>query len=62
MYSGHEFLKTLKEHDPDEYASWGSPEKLNHLKFKVISIENNQLKVEIIPRYKGNKQTENSLK
>ncbi len=53
LYSGHEWLKEFKKLDPEEYASWGSPEKFEKLKFKVISIENNQLTVEIIPKYYG---------
>jgi len=53
LYSGHEWLKELKQIDPKEYASWGSPEKFEKLKFKVISIENNQLTVKIIPKYYG---------
>ena len=61
LYSGHEWLKEFKQLDPDEYASWGSPEKFDKLKFRVISIENNQLTVEIIPKQYGNKRTEDSL-
>ncbi|HDZ04996.1 hypothetical protein LCGC14_0080570 [marine sediment metagenome] len=62
LYSGHEMLKELKENNPDLYASWGSPEKLNKIKFKVISIENHQIKAEIIPTQRSEKRTENSLK
>ncbi|MEP2059284.1 MAG: hypothetical protein ABJJ05_15845 [Maribacter litoralis] len=60
LYSGHEWLKKFKKLDPEEYASWGSPEKFEKLKFKVISIENNQLTVEIIPKYYGKIAIEDS--
>ena len=60
LYSGHEWLKEFKKLDPDEYASWGSPEKFEKLKFRVISIKNNQLTVEIIPKQNGKKPVEDS--
>jgi hypothetical protein len=53
-------LKEFKKLDPDEYASWGSPEKYDKLKFRVISIENNQLTVEIIPKHYRNIPIEDS--
>jgi len=58
LYSSHEWLKELKKLDPDEYASRGSPEKFEKLKFRVISIKNNQLTVEIIPKKNGKNPVE----
>tara|TARA_R110002051_G_scaffold4043_1_gene21387 strand:+ start:25743 stop:26243 length:501 start_codon:yes stop_codon:yes gene_type:complete len=60
LYAGHEWLKEFKKLDPDEYARWGSPEKYDKLKFRVISIENNQLTVEIIPKHYRNIPIEDS--
>ncbi|WP_291963625.1 hypothetical protein, partial [Maribacter sp.] len=50
LYSGHKWLQEFKQLDPEEYASWGSPEKFEQLKFRVIGMENKQLTVEIIPK------------
>ena len=60
LYSGHEWLKELKQYDPEEHASWGSPEKFEKIKFRVISVENNQLTVETKPKQYNKKLVENS--
>ena len=60
LYSGHEWFKEFKQLDPEEYASWGSPNKFEKIKFKVISIENNQLTVEIKSKQYNKKLVENS--
>ncbi|CAG2534073.1 hypothetical protein MAR621_00868 [Maribacter dokdonensis] len=61
LYSGHKWLKEFKQLDPEEYASWGSPEKFEQLKFRVIGMENKQLTVEIIPKQYHKSPREDSL-
>lgn len=61
LYSGHKWLQEFKQLYPEEYASWGSPEKFEQLKFRVIGMENKQLTVEIIPKQYPKSPREDSL-
>lgn len=45
IFYAQEWLKELKEKDPEEYVKWGSPEKLTWLKFKIAKLTENQLEI-----------------
>jgi len=46
MSYGQKWLKELKRRDPEEYEKFGSPEKLEWKKFKVLSFSKNEMEIE----------------
>ncbi|WP_282051445.1 hypothetical protein [Maribacter aquivivus] len=45
IFYAQEWLKELKDKEPEEYATWGSPEKLTWLKFKIVKLTETQLEI-----------------
>jgi hypothetical protein len=46
MYGNKEFLKELKEKHPEQYAKFGSPEKIVSNRFRIVELSENQMEVE----------------
>lgn len=46
IYYAQKFLEELKEKDPEEYTKFGSPERLEWTKFKVVGLSETQMEIE----------------